>query len=166
VTRSQAFKARNRPLLVVLAVIAGLVVLGVVAACVTGIHCGFDSTYLPGLKADPMATFEPASTELVFSHNDSDGTSLGMPRHASVTRSLLILDQQNSQAVLEEFVSQAESVGWVLSLSPSEVYAGSKQLEAGLGQIHIGLAVEDPLRDPDGPLVVVVILDYDRRMSE
>jgi hypothetical protein len=141
----------------------------VVLVAIAAVGCSSDDTYLPVLLADPMASYEAEGIELIDAWEQAEGHSLvaDKPIHAEVGRTFRIVDQDRAVHVLEEAADYAEANGWRLTtirdsvvVSASSGYGGAKDLGPGDGRLSVALIPDDPLNDPDWPLVLRIFLDF------
>ncbi len=121
-------------------------------AAILNASCSGDETFLPGLLADPMASYVPAQSELVSSREQEAGELLGKPVYAKVIRSFRIEESQ-SMSILGATVADAASSGWDVAQSSTTetLYVGTKDLSGREGRIWIGLQTSDPDPDIRGP---------------
>jgi hypothetical protein len=132
----------------------------------TMVACSSDDTYLPALLADPMASYEAKGLVLFDSWEHAQrGSFLGSaPRQAGVGRTYRIEDQSQAKQILGDAVEFAEAEGWAMTQPISDnpdFYVGTKELVPGSGELSLGLGAVDPINDPDGPIQLVLHLEYD-----
>lgn len=149
----------RRTALILITVLLGGALLAGAAGCMSDIYCVYDFTYLPALKADPMANLDLPGTDLDRKYNDGEGRILGKPTHAEVIRIYRIENQDEASALVEKAAAYAESAGWDLEEGTRSGYRGTKTLATGHARLFIGLSANDPLRDPGGPRVLTVVLE-------
>jgi hypothetical protein len=136
-----------------------VVALGTLLLSLVG--CSVDHTYLPALKADPMASYEAPGLKLSDSWQYAYGARLGggVPYQAEVTRVYAMQDQSHARQLIGEAVASAESEGWTMTQplrDKPDTYVGTKELVPGTAQLFIGLGVGDPIHDPNGPRVLII----------
>jgi hypothetical protein len=124
--------------------------------------CWGDDTYLSALVADPMAEYESDGIVMIDSWEQSEGRSLvgDKPVHAEVGRTYRIVDQDEAHLVFDAAVSRAVSQGWKFAVSEATGALGAKELASRSGRLSIALIPDDPLNDPDGPLVLRIYIDF------
>ena len=124
--------------------------------------CSFDRTYLPALLADPMATYEAEGIELVTAVEEGEGRDIIMdlPTHAHVWRMYRIEDQTQVASLLAEAVAYAEAQGWRMQKESDREYRGAREMEPGIGRLHLSTPAFDVLNDPDGPRGLSISLDF------
>lgn len=159
-----ALWSKRRTVGVVAAVLVGGALLIAAAGCVTGFSCTYDFTYLPALKADPMANLDLPGIRLINASNNGEGTVMGKPAHAKVGRTFRITDQGQAHYILDEAAAFAESHGWQIEADPTltgeTTYRGTKSLGPGQARLRLSLGVEDPLHNPDGPIALRISMRY------
>ena len=113
----------------------------VVAGCVTQVYCGFDVTYLPALRSDPMAEIGLPGAAVVRTDSDPYGMVLGKPSHAEIVTVYAIEDEASADQILDDAVEEAVAAGW--EMSPAQLddrrFEGSKHFEVGTGTLTISL---------------------------
>lgn len=129
--------------------------------------CASDDTYLPALLADPMASYEHEGLVLFDSWEYEEGRDiiLDNPTDALVGRRYRIEDQSRAEEQLAAVASAAESEGWRIRSSGSDDFSkwfrAAKDLgRPGEGRLIVSLVAEDTARDPEGPMVLRLILDF------
>jgi hypothetical protein len=140
-------------------VIMVLIVLSIIA-------CSSDTTYLPALLDDPMASYEAEGLVLfdAWVYAQRPRFLGGAPVQAEVGRRYRIEDQSQVGQLLQEAVAYAESEGWTMRESltgRSTLFVGAKELAPGSGKLMIALGPTDPIDDPDGPIGLAIYLDFD-----
>ena len=127
----------------ILAAVAALAVL--VLALSRGGEPGPD---LEQLKDDPMASYVPPAGTLIDSDSRSEGTSLGRPVPAQVTR-LFQLQAAQGQRALADARDEAAARGWTtVGTRTGRGFVARKQLTDGRGELTVAL-VEDPRLLPE-----------------
>jgi hypothetical protein len=122
----------------ILAAVAALAVL--VIALSRG---GEPSPQLQQLQDDPMASYVPPAGTLIDSDSRGEGTSLGRPVQAQVTR-LFQLAAGQGQRALADARDEAAASGWTMVGTPTgRGFVARKQLADGRGELTAAL-VEDP----------------------
>jgi hypothetical protein len=158
--RRDARRRSNRKL--ILTIVGGVFItslLVVIAGCVTDISCTYDFTYLPALKADPMANPEIPGSELVDSDNHREGWVMGKPTHAEVHLRYEIDDGYQIDDVFRDAVALAKSHGW--DMEPYEpglsFLRGTKALPTGRASIGIAApGLRQGGFDPSRSLIITI----------
>jgi hypothetical protein len=109
---------------------------------------GAPSPELQQLNEDPMASYVPPSGTLIDSESRSEGTSLGRPVDAQVTR-LFQLPASQGKRALADARDDAAASGWKTVGNPSgRGFVARKQLTDGRGELTVAL-VQDPRLLPE-----------------
>jgi hypothetical protein len=128
----------------ILAAVAVLVVL--VIALSRG---GEASPQLQQLQDDPMASYVPPGGTLIDSDSRGEGTSLGRPVQAQVTR-LFQLPAGQGQRALADARDEAAASGWTTVGAPTgRGFVARKRRTGGRGELTVAL-VENPRLLPKG----------------
>lgn len=130
-----------------LGVILGTVLLGgwvTIGSCLTGYGCPYDSTYLPALREDPMASYQPPGTELTGVEYRAQGHSWWTGGSASIQRRFRILEQDHAEKAVAEAIGEAESNAWIFNSRGR----GCKRLPPGTAIMRVSLDDDRTTPDP------------------
>jgi hypothetical protein len=128
----------------ILAAVAALAVL--VIALSRG---GETSPEVQQLQDDPMASYVPSGGTLIDSDSRGEGTSLGRPVHAQVTR-LFQLAAGQGQSALADAGEEATARGWTTFGTPTDrAFVARKQLPGGRAELTVTLVEDERLLPKD-----------------
>lgn len=128
--------------------LSGHLVLAAMALWVVA-ACSSDTTYLPALKADPMASYEAPGLELLerFQQGRTPVLFSDAFRVARIFSEYEIKGEGVDE-IFSEVVAAAEASGWVaeehlMANTPDERFVGAKDFGVGLGRIVIYVSPEE-----------------------
>ena len=128
----------------ILVAVAGLAVLVIVLS-----RGGASGPELQQLQDDPMAEYVPTGGTLVDSASRNEGTSLGRPVQAQVTR-LFQLQAGAGKQALADARSETEASGWTLAgAATARGFVARRQLDGAEAELAVAL-VEDARLLPEG----------------
>jgi hypothetical protein len=126
--------------------LAAVAVLGVLVIFLA--RGGEPSAQLQALEDDPMASYEPPGGTLVDTDSQDEGTSLGKPVDARVTR-MFQLKQSDAGGALDAARGAATDAGWAAGASENpRVLIAVRRLPSGRAELTVTL-FEDSLLLPD-----------------
>ena len=108
---------------------------------------GGPSEQRQALEDDPMATYVPAGGTLLDTDSQNEGTSLGKPVQAQITRLLQLQESAVPQA-LERARAAAADAGWAVGETTERGFLAERRVDSGRLELAVTL-IEDALLLPD-----------------
>lgn len=153
---------RTRPHRRLAILAAALVALSVAGSCARPRSEGGDPA-LTALHSDPMATWQPAGSQLVDTVSQRQGRTLGKPVPAMLLRVFALDEHAGTDAVLSAAADAAVAAGWQQQVAPTDVVAGrSTQFTRRLGDAQARLTVTvvtNPQRAPSQAGVPALLVE-------